>query len=181
MSMKDAIQRMVNEQIKVQVLVGTVKSVDETKMVCDVDLTNAPDLLDVRLRSIIDENDKGVLIVPKKDSHVLVGIIDNRIESAFVLSFSEVEKIRLITDEIELSGNDFGGLIKIEELVSKINRLEDKLNSLVNKHNTHIHITTATVSATPTVGTIAPTTSSETPIAPNTQKSDLENEKVKHG
>ena len=178
MSMKDAIQRMVNEQIKVQVLVGTVKSVDETKMVCDVDLTNAPDLLDVRLRSIIDENDKGVLIVPKKDSHVLVGIIDNRIESAFVLSFSEVEKIRLIIDDIELGGNDYKGLVKVEDLVTKMNNMENALNSLVSDFNSHTH--NAPQAPTGTIPTAPPLILSTQNLT-QTQVSDLENEKVTHG
>lgn len=178
MSIKKNIEKLVKDQIKIQVLVGKVKSVDETKMVCDIDLATEPDLLDVRLRSIIDETDKGVLIVPKKDSVVLVGIIENRIESAFVLSFSEVEKIRFITDEIELAGNNFKGLVKVEDLTTKLNNLENAVNGLVSDFNAHTH--NAPQAPTGTIPTLPPLVPSSQSLT-TTQVSDLENEKVKHG
>lgn len=178
MTINDTIKKIVSEEIKIQVLMGKVKSVDESKMVCDIDLETAPDLLDVRLRSIIDSTDKGVLIVPKKDSVVLVGIIENRIESAFVLSFSEVEKIRLITDEIELAGKDFKGLVKVEDLTQKLNNLENAFNNLVADFNAHTH--NAPQAPSGTLATLPPLVPSTQNVA-NTQVSDLENEKVKHG
>ena len=112
------------------------------------------------------------LITPTVDSFVIATFLSK--DTAFISLYSEI-------DTIKLRGDQYGGLIKIEELVKKINALEDKLNGLINKHNTHVHITTATVGATPTPGVLSPTTSSETPISPTTQKSDLENEKVLHG
>ena len=113
-----------------------------------------------------------LLITPVVGSTVIATFLSK--DTAFVSLYSEIESVKIM-------GDQFGGLIKIEELVKKINGLENKLNDLINKFNTHIHITTATISATPVPGVIAPPTTPETPIAPVTSKSDLENENIKHG
>lgn len=181
-TIKDYIDRMIQQNIPTQIVVGKVISVDENKQVCDVDVVNSPDLLDVRIRAVIDDEKKGVLIVPKVDSYVLVGLINNRPESAFVASVTELDKYYLYAnDEIQIGGDNFKGLVKIDDLVDKLNQLENKVNDFIQKYNTHTHITTATESATPTPGTISPTMAQETPIQPITQVSDLENTKVKHG
>ena len=112
------------------------------------------------------------LITPTVGSTVLATFLSK--DTAFVSLYSEI-------DSIKIRGDQFGGLVKVQEVVDKLNRLEDKINDLVSKYNSHTHITTATVGGGPTPGTIAPVTSPETPIAPNTTVSDLENPEVLHG
>jgi hypothetical protein len=74
-------------------------------------------------------------------------------------------RITLKDGEIHLNGTNFGGLIKIEELVKRINRLE----TLMNTHQHAIAPNTPTIPLSPT------------PLIPiNTKVSDLENKKVKH-
>jgi len=111
------------------------------------------------------------LVVPEIDSVVLATFISRN--TAFISLCSEVK-------EIQLRGGEFGGLVKVGDLLGKINSLEEKLNSLISKYNTHTHITTATVLSGPP-GIIAPPTAVDTPIAPITQREDLENKAVKHG
>tara|TARA_R110000796_G_scaffold55294_2_gene128848 strand:- start:2400 stop:2918 length:519 start_codon:yes stop_codon:yes gene_type:complete len=111
------------------------------------------------------------LITPEIDSVVVATFISKN--TAFISLYSEVK-------EIQLRGGEFGGLVKVNELLSKINSLEEKLNSLISKYNSHTHITTATVLSGPP-GVIAPPVAVDTPIAPTTVLSDLENEAVKHG
>ena len=65
MTAKEAIERLVKQHLKMQVVVGKVKSVDETNMTCDVDLQSSPDMLDVRLRSVIDGQALGFWLFPK--------------------------------------------------------------------------------------------------------------------
>lgn len=178
MTIKEAIQRMIAQELKVQVVPGKVISVDETKMVCDIDLANAPDMLDVRIRAVIDEVSKGILIVPKVGSYVLVALIDNRKESSFICAYSELEKYWLLTDDIQLGGDNFKGLVKIEDLVSKLNNLENAFNQLVNEFNSHTHNAPQAPAGTiPTLPPLIPSTQSLVV----TQVTDLENDKVKHG
>jgi len=89
-----------------------------------------------------------------------------------VISYSEVEEISLKigeqTAEIDkngfvINGGNLGGLVKINELTSK-------LNDLVRAFNTHVHPVTAV--GTPT-GTIAIP-------AQSFRSSDYENKEVKH-
>jgi len=132
-------------------------------------LSGDANLLDVKL--IAGDSTTPLLITPVIDSVVIATFLSK--DTAFISLYSEIESV-------QIRGNQFGGLIKIEELVGKINGLEDKLNDLITKYNGHIHITTATVALGPP-GIIAPTTSLETPIAPITQRADLENETIQHG
>ena len=125
-----------------------------------------------KVKLLAGDSETPFLIVPAVDSEVVVTFLSK--DTAFISLYSEIETINI-------RGDAFGGLVKVEELVSKINRLEDKVNALISKFNAHTHITTATVGATPVPGVIAPPVTTETPIAPNTAKSDLENDKIKHG
>lgn len=130
-------------------------------------------------------------IKPVVGTKCLIGLIQNKSAAAFIIYAEEIEeyliedktgfKFHLNEGNLTINGDEFGSMIKIEELVQKVNRLENKLNDLVAKYNAHIHITTATVGASATPGTIAPTTTTETPISPLTAVSDLENPKIKHG
>lgn len=181
MTIKEVIDRMLKQRLKPQVVVGKVTKVDTSNMVCDIEVKGKPKLYDVRLRSVANGTDEGVLVTPKTGSYVLVGLINNREESAFVCGYSEVEKIRLITKDIELGSDAFGGLVKVEELTKKLNELEKGVNQLVMEFNSHTHI----------VGAIqAPagvSVTSVTPIKPSsltlieTSQSEIENKNVKHG
>lgn len=133
-------------------------------------LSGKADILGARL--LAGDSKTPFLIMPTKGSVVLVTYTSK--DTAFVSLYSEI-------DSIQLRGDQFGGLIKIEELVKKLNGVENKVNDLITKFNSHIHVTTATIGPGPAPGVIAPPTTPETPIAPVTQKSDLENDTVKHG
>lgn len=128
------------------------------------------EIFDVKL--IAGDSNTPLLITPVVGSTVIATFLSK--DTAFISIYSEIESIKL-------RGDQFGGLVKVQEVVDKLNRLEDKLNDLVSKYNSHTHITTATVGGGPTPGTIAPVTSPETPIAPNTTVSDLENPEILQG
>lgn len=113
-----------------------------------------------------------LLITPAVDSVVIATFTSK--DTAFISLYSEIE-------EIQLRGDQYGGLIKIEDLVNKINAIENKINALVTTFNSHVH---TTAPFTPIAGSpipTSPTATPETPITPTTQRSDLENEQVKHG
>lgn len=92
-------------------------------------------------------------------------------------------KTFMINEEvIELNGNNLGGLVMVDGTLNKFNQLEDKVNNLITKFNSHTHLYIAP--SIPLPGPPVPTApiiTPETPIVPTTVKSDLENEKIKHG
>lgn len=169
---RKAIRSMVEDMIPVTFRVAKVVSVDKIAQTCTVTLVKSDLELDEVLLSINETEDW--LVYPKVGSRVFIGIVENEKTFAFVSQVSEV-------DDIKWRGGGHGGLVIVGELVNKINRLEDRVNSLISRHNSHIHTTTATIGSGPTVGVIAPTTNQETSITPNTQVSDLENDKITHG
>ena len=160
---KDDSEEVYSEECK-------VVAVNDNSVVDVEPLSGKAKIFDVKLVSGKDETN--FVIVPELNSIVTITYTSK--DTAFVSCFSKVK-------EVLIRGDQHGGLIKIDELVKKMNRIEDKLNGLISKHNSHIHITTATISASAVPGVLSPTTSQEVAIAPNTQKSDLENPKIKHG
>lgn len=114
----------------------------------------------VRLNAITT-SDKGVVVVPKTDSFVLINRIGE--SSWFVSLCGDVERITIDAEtEIVINGGGYGGLIKIDDLV-------DELNRLVQTFNTHTHEIPDGTSGTPIVQ------------ASRFHKSTLENTKIKHG
>lgn len=172
-------------QPPVQVVVGTVTSVDLEKETCNVmPLGSEAEYFGVRLKGVVDETGKGLLIVPAINSTVLLGSIENSENMFYINDYSEIDtfivhvnggaKIEIKDQQITFNGGDFGGLVKVQPLIDKINRLENQLNSLYALLKTHVH---------PVVSVGSPTG-----ISPNlagltninlTQKNELENEKIK--
>lgn len=159
----DMIRKLADKGDEVYSVICTVKSVDGNF----ADLTpidgNA-DILGVNL--IAGDSDTPMLITPKVDSFVIATFLSK--DTAFISTYSEI-------DSVEIRGKEFGGLVKVKDLVDKINALETKVNDIL----------------TALKGITVPLAPSGTyPLAPSfatilnlnkTKKSDLENDKVQHG
>lgn len=146
--------------------VCTVDYVDLDELTCYcIPSDGSADVLGVAL--IADPSKKGLICIPAVGSAVIIS--QKAKDSYYVAMFSQV-------DEIRLNGVNYGGLVKIDDLVTKLNNLESKVNSIISTFNSHVHpgVTVGggatLVSATPVVGVLTPT-----------QLAELENEKVKHG
>ncbi len=98
----------------------------------------------------------GLLLIPEVGSSV--SVLDGQI-----IGYSDL-------DEIWLSGQQYGGLVKVSELVDKLNNLENKVNSVITTFNAHTHASTGSPAVPQLTGTLTPTTIN-----------DLENPDVKHG
>jgi hypothetical protein len=108
----------------------------------------------------------GFVLVPDDDSIVCVTPISDTV--AFISMISTVTSINI-------NGNNKDGLVKVNDLVTKLNNLENKVNTIITTFNAHTHVASAfgsptTPPPTPVSGTLTPTV-----------KSDLENIKVKQG
>jgi hypothetical protein len=81
----------------------------------------------VRLNAITT-SDKGVVVVPKTGTYVLVTRIGEN--GWFVSQCGEAERITIDAGtKIVINGGGYGGLIKIEDLVNELNRLVEVFNS----------------------------------------------------
>lgn len=182
MNLAELIRHIVMSNIPVQVVAGKVADIDESNATCTISIQGDPTRYDVQLRSIISNNE-GFVIIPELESYVLVGIINNNPVHSFIVAYSDIQKILIkntksitleISDTIKLNGNQYGGLIKINELVQRLNAIENAFNELLNDYKMHNH----THPQGSTTGMLIPNT--QLPIH-NTTVNELENTKVLHG
>lgn len=169
----------------VQTYLCKVISVDGDKCDC-APVQGGADFLDVRLRSVLDDSTDGLLITPKKDSLVLIGIIENDSAKAFVIQYSDIDKLNfknangmtvdVLPSVIKLNGDQEEGLVKVKDLKTKLNNVEGELNDLKTILTTWVPVANDGGAALKALVT----TWASQPIVP-TQQADIENPKVKHG
>ncbi len=174
-----------------QALVCKVKSISKSECTIDAAPINGnADMLAVRLRSVVTDDKSGLIIYPAKDSLVLVGLIDNNVNSAYVIACETIESAKLTIDsnemtldkdtakvkwkQVEFNGGKNYGFIKIVELVKKLNKIEQLLRAIILWMNTHVHKANAPMSPVDT-----PTVQFTQTIA-DTAKAEIENDKITH-
>lgn len=152
---------------------GTVTAVDANTRTCTVDPGDGRlAWQDVRLQSV-GSLGEGFFIKPKVGSSVLVALIDNDKANLCVVHTAEVDKI-------ELNGNQYKGLVKVDDLVDKLNALENRFNNILTAFNSHTHIATIPVLNTPTPTAVPVPVLTDAPIVP-TLATELTNDTVTHG
>jgi hypothetical protein len=170
----------------VQVMAGTVKSVDWNKKHCQVELPDGRVFYKVRLRAVLDNSAKGLVFKPAKNSAVLIGLIENLQNSAFVCMVTELDAIEIKTDsdvlsidvqngEFVLNGGNNEGLVKVVQLTQKLNALEKDINTIKGVFNGW--------TPQPQDGGAALKLAAQTWAGSSLQvtaKADIENNKVKH-
>ena len=148
----------------ISVYQGIVVSVEETT--CTVRFGNM-DVAGVRLRASEASDDAQLLIVPRKDTAVIVGSLSGDLSQLAVLSVDAV-------DRIEINGGKLGGLINIKDLTDKINELVDAFN----KHTHTIQSGSIVCGTYPNANPVSvPAVTSK---ASKLSASDYEDETIKH-
>jgi len=182
-SVKTAVQKLAGtfKEDTVQLIIGTVESVDEDKAICSVKIQTDVTLPNVSLQASICD---GLLIIPVVDSTVYV--LTSKYNTPLVIQWSDIDKFMLQVGDSYLEVNNdgsfqfndgsFDGLVKVGELVKKINALENLLNGFITIYNSHTH--TASSFGSPTT---VPSAIESQQISPITQQQDIENDKIKHG
>lgn len=146
-------------------IICTVVSVDEVEKTCDVAPVNDdPEILDIRLSA--DDSD-GLFYVPKIDSVVIV--IMNSNFDGFIGMYSAL-------DSIKFGDGSHGGLIKIDDMVSRMNIIESDINDLKTAFTNWIVVPNDGGAA---LKAIAATWSGSQ--LTETQNTDIENEDITHG
>lgn len=174
----EAIQAIVAPMIKVQSFVGKVTSVDKDTDTCEVVPQEGGAERECRLTSVTNTGDGSKWVLyPKVGSFVTVSILNNLKEYCFVSQFFELDEVVINCNKITFNGGENGGLIKIDELVSRMNSIENALSALRNQYNSHTHLYSPGPSAQ--VPSATPIPVNQSGIG-STSKSALENPKIKH-
>jgi hypothetical protein len=163
----DAIQKLTNTYNKevVSIIKCTVISIDSENIIC----LPINSHISSEIYCPLQNEGNNISYTPSVDSVIYIGITNFGL---ILLLHSEDNDIINISanDSIEFNGGEFGGLVKVEELTTKLNNLENLVNSLVAKYNTHVHASNG-----------VPTVTLETTVLTPTIQSTIENETVKHG
>ena len=122
-----------------QVLTGTVLEIYEEELKIDVEIPEAPEVYDVRLKPALDDSANYFVQFPRKGSNVMIGIIENDPDSAYLISCNDLEKFlvkigemtfQMTEERFVINKGENDGLINIVPLVEKINDLENEIKVL---------------------------------------------------
>ena len=102
---------------------ATVNSVDRELLTCTVTPQDGVELAEVRLKAGIEQQSDGMVEIPAIDSSVLVVIMANEEDNAFVAKCSKVE-------EVLFYGGEHGGLIKVSELINELQKVNQFLDAI---------------------------------------------------
>lgn len=141
-----------------------VESVDLVNKTCYCQpVFGGADIQDVRL---IADNQEGFLIIPAINSLVIVSMLNQAV--GYVSMFSNVQ-------EIQLNGDNYGGLVRIRELETQLNTLQTEINTLKTLVGTAIAVYSAAIDGGASASTF------NAAQLPQINLTQLENITVKHG
>jgi hypothetical protein len=107
---------------------GTAKDVDKDTRTCTfVPAGDDAERFNIRLQATMSGK-LGFIIVPKEGSDIAVTFVNK--STGFVSLTTEAEKILIDTETFQMNGGEKGGLINVEDLISKLNAIEKDLNNL---------------------------------------------------
>lgn len=123
-----------------------VLEVDETARTCDVQPYDGTAIIyGVRLQAI-EGSEKGLVIVPKIGSGVLVVFISK--SRAFVALGEQLDRVLIDCDEVTFNGGELGGWFKAPATNDELNKLKNRITALENALTTFA--TTQATAAAPT-------------------------------
>lgn len=105
-----------------------VVEVDVDSLTCTVLPINGAELFNVRLKASVNGVMDGVVEIPAIDSSVLICLIGNNPEAAFVAKVDAVDKVIMF-------GGDNGGLTITPKLVQELNKTNQLIEALLQVIN----------------------------------------------
>lgn len=149
----------------ISLVTGEVASVDKGSRTCNVNiLTNDTEVLfeGVKLQTMVGD---GILLIPKIGSNV--SLIYAVKQDAIIVQCSDL-------DGIEFFGGQLGGLVKVNDLVTRLNNIETDIKNLKQAFSSWTPVPSDGGAALKGVST----TWASTPLV-KTVKADIENTKIK--
>lgn len=150
------IELLFEQSMPKQSFVGTVTVVDKDNDTCKVSREAAPDLIDVRLLSVVDDIADKIVVYPKEGSKVICSVIENDKKETWISAHSSIESIlvvmgstsitlvdggvnievgaskcKIVDGEITYNDGENGGLTITPALVSELNKNNIILQSLM--------------------------------------------------
>lgn len=180
-NIRDMIKQLAQTDTAACIKIGKVVAVDEYARTVDVEpLDDDAPMQDVRLQGNV-KSAFGVVSMPKIGSWVVVGLMDN--VCGVVLMTDEIDWhevtvgdmcLRVTEDCIVMNGGELGGMVRVEDLVSRLNAIENDINALKAAIGGWTPISMDGGSALK--GAVSSWCSSQ---LTNTNRHDIENERVK--
>jgi hypothetical protein len=176
-----SLKRMILNYLRANLVDGIITEVDTVKFTCSVK-TQLTEFHNVPLRVLISSQ-ASFIEIPKLQTNCLMTFRNMNTGRPQLFSVHESEKTILtvgsssleITDSLfNFNTGSLGGLVKVNDLLTKINNLEYTLNALIDKFNSHTHPGVSSGSSS-----TAPTTSQEGGRITPTQLNEIENTKIK--
>jgi len=141
---------------------------------------------DVKLKSVIDEQEAGIFMIPENESDVFCVPEGLDKERYFVAGINKPAKIIIkmqnlsfVMDNegslIQFNDGNNNGLVKVADLVTKLNTIESDLNDIKQVFSTWTPVSQDGGAALKTAAA-----SWASSVISETQQTDLENDKVKH-
>lgn len=155
---------------------GIVKSVDTGKKTAMVALTHYDDGMAVEvLLTATKSSAEGLIVYPAVDSDIIVADVDG--DGIYtVVRYGKITKIEVASAiDVLINNGENGGLVKVNELVTKLNNLENDVNNLKTVFSSWTPVPNDGGAALKAVVT-SWSGASLTPTMAN----DLQNNKVKH-
>jgi hypothetical protein len=157
-----AIRQMVKPLINNDLMLGEVKEFDSSNWTITVELHQGGRVKKVTVRSVLNSEKTGIFVEPKVGSYVLCGRTDGKLENLSVIVFSEIVNMELMPEEdfkiqakkIQLlaSDEDFGGLVKLQELEDNLNALKDYCEAMKSAVSTGLNGVGASPAASGSAG-----------------------------
>lgn len=141
--MDAAFRKKLERILPKQSIIGKVKAVNSSNFTCDVSpVDEGAAYNDVRLQAIIDTEDTGILFVPKVGSYVMVSIVENDENNAYVAQYTEVDVISFKIKDVEFHMDKDGVRIKKgnESLLPIVEAMIDELNKIIVVNGTTINV-----------------------------------------
>ena len=132
---RKALIRLIRESVPNALITGKVIAVDTMTFTCDVQPDDdGPVIYNVRLKTAIDSDDSGIVIIPANNSNVTIGTIGGDRNNLYLNKYGKINsyKIKLEggatlecdgTGNIKLNGGLLGGIVKITELKTELAKL----------------------------------------------------------
>jgi hypothetical protein len=128
LEIREAIQRIVKSEEELYSAVAKVTAVDEEARTINIQpIDGSAEIFDVKLQANISGT-TGVVQIPTINSYVVATFLSK--DTAFISLFTDLDKILIDTEEVTINGGNNGGLVNINDLVSKLNAVENDLNNL---------------------------------------------------
>lgn len=175
--LSDAMVRAIKAATRGHIIVdGIILTVDETAFTSSVQIGDSTDVAiqyDVPLRVLVSQQ-ASVIEIPKVGTKCIICFRDGNSGRPQILSIHEALKILVNCDNIIFNNGSLGGLVKVEDLVTRLNNIEQDINSLKNAFTSWTPVPNDGGAALKG----AASTWSGQQLTP-TEKSDIENTKIK--